>query len=210
MVSTHLLTFVCALAVWSGVNTTQPKSSSDRMSPDELFVACGLDGVMARDAFDAAIACTETRGIFGGVLAIADMTEPSTAKRLYLIDLDQQRLVLKTWVAHGRNSGDLRCTSVSDALGSLQTSKGLYRVGAEIISPKHGAALMLHGLDPAWNGHAEAREIIMHGADYVGQDFINAHGRLGRSFGCPAVSKEMMPRMIDLLANGGHLFVYFR
>lgn len=210
MVSTHLLTFVCALTFWSGASTTQPKLSSDRLSSDELFVACGLDGVMARDAFDAAIACTGNHGIRGGMLAIADMTEPSTAKRLYVIDLDQQRLVLTTWVAHGRNSGDLRCTSVSDAIGSLQTSKGLYRVGAEIISPKHGAALMLHGLDPTWNGHAEAREIIMHGADYVGLDFINAHGRLGRSFGCPAVSAEMMPRMIDLLANGGHLFVYFR
>ena len=83
-------------------------------------------------------------------------------------------------------------------------------MGAEIQSPKHGRALLLHGLDRGRNDRAEEREIIMHGADYVGQDFINAHGRLGRSFGCPAVSSEMMPRMIDLLASGGHLFVYFR
>ena len=116
--------------------------------------------------------------------------------------------MLRTWVAHGQGSGELNCTSFSNREGSHATSKGLYRIGAEIVSPKHGAALMLHGLDRGLNCQAEAREVIMHGADYVSAEFIAQHGRLGRSWGCPAVSRADMPRMIELLADGGYLYVH--
>jgi hypothetical protein len=96
----------------------------------------------------------------------------------------------------------------SNREGSHQTSLGLYRVGAEIVSPKHGAALLLHGLERGINCKALEREVIMHGADYVSDDFIAEHGRLGRSWGCPAVSRADMPRMLELLADGGLLYVH--
>lgn len=143
----------------------------------------------------------------GTILAIADMTRPSTEKRLFIIDLQARKLVLQTWVAHGKNSGELYCERVSNTSGSLQTSRGLYRVGEKIISPKHGDALLLEGLDPGVNSAAESREIIIHAADYVGADFIAQHGRLGRSFGCPAVAPDIMPRIIPLLQDQ-LLFVY--
>ncbi|MFT3885463.1 MAG: murein L,D-transpeptidase catalytic domain family protein [Flavobacteriales bacterium] len=76
------------------------------------------------------------------------------------------------------------------------------------MSPKHGDALLLHGLDRGVNDKAEEREIIIHGAEYVSAGFIAEHGRLGRSFGCPAVPVELMPRMIELLAGGGLLYVH--
>lgn len=175
-----------------------------------LYTDIGLEGLMTEQVFTAGYNSVARHHASAHMLAIADMTQPSTAKRLYIIDLDKKELVMRTWVAHGQGSGELSCTSFSNREGSHATSKGLYRVGAEIVSPKHGAALLLHGLDRGVNCQAEAREVIMHGADYVSADFIAQHGRLGRSWGCPAVSKADMPRMIDLLGNGGLLYVHGR
>ena len=176
----------------------------------ELYADIGLEGHMTEQVFRAGYNSVERHGVSAHILAIADMTQPSTAKRLYVIDLEKKELVLRTWVAHGQGSGELNCTSFSNREGSHATSKGLYRVGAEIVSPKHGAALMLHGLDRGINCQAESREVIMHGADYVSAAFIAQHGRLGRSWGCPAVSRAEMPRMIELLAGGGLLYVHGR
>lgn len=173
-----------------------------------LYAEIGLADALPEQVFTASYRRAAQLGADQGMLAIADMSQPSTAKRFYIIDLAKKELVLRTWVAHGQGSGELHCTSFSNREGSHATSKGLYRVGAEIVSPKHGAALLLHGLDKGLNCQAQSREVIMHGADYVSADFIAQHGRLGRSWGCPAVSRAEMPRMIDLLADGGLLFVY--
>lgn len=176
---------------------------------DAIYAECGLTGVVEAEAFRTAYLSCIAHDAPGGVLALADMTRPSTEKRLFIIDLDARRLLLRTWVAHGRNSGDLYCTAVSNTSGSLCTSKGLYRVGERIVSLKHGDALLLHGAE-ATNSRAEEREIILHGADYVSAAFIAEHGRLGRSFGCPAVAPEVMPRLIAWLADGGLLYIHAR
>lgn len=162
---------------------------------------------MNEQAWQMAMASAGSHGATAHVLAVADMTRPSTEKRLFIIDLDQRKLLLRTWVAHGKNSGDLYCEQVSNVEGSLQTSKGLYRVGEKIVSPKHGDALLLYGLDDGTNSAALKREIIVHAADYVGAGFIARHGRLGRSFGCPAVAPEVMPKVLEWL-QGQLLFVY--
>jgi hypothetical protein len=175
-----------------------------------LYAEIGLEGVLAESAFTKALASILRRGLKPRLLAIADMTLPSTVKRICVIDLDKKLLLLRTYVAHGQGSGELFCTSFSNREGSHATSKGLYRVGAEIVSPKHGEALLLHGLDRGVNCQAERREVIMHGADYVSEEFIAQQGRLGRSWGCPAVPRADMPRMIDLLAGGGYLYVHGR
>lgn len=176
----------------------------------ELYAEICLEGQVTQTAFVRGYDALAQRGVKTRMLAIADMTQPSTAKRLHLIDLANKELVLSTYVAHGQGSGELYCSSFSNKHGSHATSKGLYRVGAEIVSPKHGAALMLHGLERGLNCQAEPREVIMHGADYVSEGFIAEHGRLGRSWGCPAVSRADMPRMIQLLADGGYLYVHGR
>lgn len=173
-----------------------------------LFEALCLDGELKETVFAACFERMERRNISSRLIAIADMTQPSTAKRLYVIDLEKQELVLRTYVAHGQGSGELMATRFSNREGSHQTSLGLYRVGAEINSPKHGAALLLHGLDRGANCQALKREVIMHGADYVSEAFIAEHGRLGRSWGCPAVSRADMPRMLELLADGALLYIH--
>ncbi|MBS1945459.1 MAG: murein L,D-transpeptidase catalytic domain family protein [Bacteroidetes bacterium] len=174
---------------------------------DALYRECGLAGLLDEDAFVKALQSRAEHHEEAGILAVADMTRPSTEKRLFIIDLRSRKLLLQTWVAHGKNSGDLYCTSVSNKEGSLQTSQGLYRVGEQITSPKHGAALLLHGLDRGLNSAALQREVIIHAAPYVGAAFIAQHGRLGRSWGCPAVAPEVMPRLIDLL-QGQLLYVF--
>ena len=173
----------------------------------ELYHEVGLSGEVATEVFVKAYA--RVSGMAPArMLAIADMTQPSTAKRLYIIDLDRKTLMLRTWVAHGQGTGEVMARHFSNSHGSHQTSLGLYRVGAEIVSPKHGPALLLHGMDKGTNDQALAREVIMHGADYVSASFIAQHGRLGRSWGCPAVSREHMAKMIELLADGGLLYVH--
>ncbi len=188
-----------------------PTPVDDRAAEAEVVYAeCGLNGVMGLEAFRRAYQSMGASMQGAKVLAVADMTRPSTEQRLFVIDLANKRLLMRTWVAHGRNSGDLYCERVSNRMGSLQTSKGLYRVGDRIISPKHGDALLLHGLNKGLNDKALDREIIIHGADYVCQAFIQEHGRLGRSFGCPAVPRDQMARVIELLATGGLLYVHAR
>lgn len=193
--------------------TTSPASTvvvenAEALAADELYAELCLENELAQPVFAAAYRKMHRHGVTGKILAIADMTQASDAKRLYIIDLEKKELVLRTWVAHGQGSGERICSSFSNQEGSHQTSLGLYRVGAEITSPKHGRALLLHGLERGLNNNALSREVIMHGADYVGEAFIASNGRCGRSWGCPAVSKEHMPRMIDLLADGGLLYVY--
>jgi hypothetical protein len=180
----------------------------EKSAADALFAAAGLEGQLDREVFDAAYSRVEASGIDAGTIAIADMSQPSTAQRLYVIDLHTAKLLLRTWVAHGQNSGGLMAERFSNRPRSHQTSLGLYRVGEQIRSPKHGAALLLQGLDEGVNDTAEAREVIMHGADYVSAEFIATRGRLGTSWGCPAVPRTAMKQMIDALAGDGLLFVY--
>ncbi len=177
---------------------------------ERLYERAKLAGIINREVLDAAYERIEEHelDITTGTLAIADMSQPSTAKRLIVIDLDAQEVVLHTWVAHGQGSGGLMAEQFSNRHNSHQTSLGLYRVGERITSPKHGAALLLQGLDAGLNDQARAREVIIHGADYVSEQFIAQTGRLGRSWGCPAVSHKDMTRMISTLANGGLLFVH--
>lgn len=214
----HLPLLVALLFSWllPGVDAEAPMttpsatavSEGELTDAGELYAALCLEGELAETVFTAGYKRVERFGVEGKILAIADMTQPSTAKRFYIIDLENKELVMRTYVAHGQASGELFATAFSNREGSHQTSLGLYRVGAEIVSPKHGAALLLHGLERGVNCQALEREVIMHGADYVSDDFIAQHGRLGRSWGCPAVSRTDMPRMLELLANGGLLYVH--
>ncbi|HZZ90253.1 MAG TPA: murein L,D-transpeptidase catalytic domain family protein, partial [Caulobacteraceae bacterium] len=106
-------------------------------------------------------------------------------------------------VAHGRgsdpeHSGWLR--SFSNAPSSNATSEGDYLTGDDYIG-HHGRSRRLIGLDPT-NCNAEARAIVVHSAWYVGPDMVRAHGMLGRSEGCFAVSEADLPRVMDRLGRG--------
>ena len=140
------------------------------------------------------------------VLTIADFDQSSTKKRLWIVDLDQQKLLMNTWVAHGQGSGADKPSKFSNVNNSYQSSVGFYVTG-EIYSGQHGRSLRLDGMDQGFNSNARSRAIVVHGADYVSQGTISALGRLGRSQGCPAVAPELAGKVIDAIAGKTVLFI---
>lgn len=140
-------------------------------------------------------------------LTIADMSIASSNPRLYIIDMEKQELLLQTYVAHGKNSGLLFAKAFSNKVGSFQSSLGFYITGNP-YNGKHGKSLVLKGVEVGINDNAEQRAIVLHGADYANQDFVNQQGYLGRSLGCPAVPNSKVETIIRAIQGASCLFVY--
>lgn len=140
-------------------------------------------------------------------LAVIDYSRPSTERRLWIFDLQRKRLLLRDFVAHGRRSGENFAEAFSNDLGSHQTSLGLFRT-AESYRGKHGYSLRMDGLEPGLNDLARERAIVIHGADYVNPRWVQRHGRIGRSLGCPAVRREVARLVVDQLKGGQFLFAW--
>jgi hypothetical protein len=125
-----------------------------------------------------------------------------------VFDLKSKELVYEELVAHGQGSGANMATQFSNTDESHQTSLGLF-VARETYIGKHGYSLRLDGLDRGVNDRARERAIVMHGAPYVSEQFVKANGRLGRSWGCPAISAAVAKPMIDRVKGGGLVFAYY-
>lgn len=143
----------------------------------------------------------------GARLAVIDYTRPSTQKRMWVFDLDRNALLYTEHVAHGRGSGENYATSFSNRDESHQTSLGLYTTGETYVGG-NGYSLRMDGLEPGINDNARERLIVMHGAPYVDPAQARRQGRLGRSYGCPAVRPQVARQMIDTLKQGQMLFAY--
>jgi hypothetical protein len=141
------------------------------------------------------------------LLTVIDYSLPSTQKRLWIIDLAQQKILLHTVVAHGRNSGALLAEKFSNRPESYQSSLGFFQTG-EAYQGKHGYSLRLDGLEVGINDKARARAIVIHGADYAKETVAATAGRLGRSLGCPAVPPDLSTPLIKLIKGGSLLFIY--
>lgn len=141
------------------------------------------------------------------VLTVIDFTLPSTQKRLWIIDMAQQKVLLHTVVAHGRNSGLLLAERFSNLPESYQSSLGFYKT-AETYQGKHGYSLRLDGLEKGINDQARKRAIVIHGAAYASEQMAATGGRLGRSLGCPAVPEALAGNLIRLIKEGSLLFIY--
>ncbi len=141
------------------------------------------------------------------LISIIDFSKPSSEERLFLIDVKNQRLILKSLVAHGQQSGLIFAKRFSNRPSSHMSSLGLYKTSAT-YQGKHGYSMRLDGLEKGLNDKARERAIVMHGAHYVSQKYISKNGRIGRSFGCPAVPRELNATIIDLIKNGSCLYIY--
>lgn len=141
------------------------------------------------------------------MLTIVDLSQPSSHKRLYVVDLVHKKLLFNTYVSHGRNSGDLMANRFSNAQSSFQSSLGFYQT-LNTYMGKHGLSLQLKGLEKGFNDNVYNRNIVLHGADYVCEDIIRKTGRLGRSQGCPAVPYAESKGIIQAVKGGSCLFVY--
>ena len=140
------------------------------------------------------------------LLAVVDFDLPSTEKRFWVLDLGKKEVLFHTLVAHGHNSGENVATSFSNENESNMSSLGFYVTDTEYVG-KHGRSLKLDGLDLGYNDNARDRAVVMHGAEYVSEEFIRQNGRLGRSLGCPALPMDQYAQIIDSLGKGACLFL---
>ena len=160
-------------------------------------------------ALDAASCAVRTGAVSAPeTLTVIDYSKPSTERRLWVFDLKSKELVYEELVAHGQGSGANMATQFSNTDESHQTSLGLF-VASETYIGKHGYSLRLDGLDRGVNDRARDRAIVIHGAPYVSEQFVKANGRLGRSWGCPAISAAVAKPMIDRVKGGGLVFAYY-
>ena len=160
---------------------------------------------LARSAWECARRSGE---VDGSLLTVIDYSLPSTAKRLWVIDMASRRVLWNELVAHGEGSGDLEAVSFSNQPGSRRSSLGLFRT-EEIYRGRHGASLRLEGLEPGINDNAMDRAVVIHGAAYVSSRVVESFGRLGRSWGCPALDRRVSGSIINRIKGGSAVFAYY-
>lgn len=195
-----------ALLILSLLTTSSVLQAADATLDTLAAAAPALDREVLSLALDAR-ACAARDHKVGRRLAVIDYSRPSTEIRMWIFDVQAGRLLHAEHVAHGRGSGDNLPTVFSDVEGSYQSSLGLFST-AETYTGQNGYSLRMDGLEPGINGRARERLIVMHGAGYVDPQQARRQGRLGRSWGCPAVRDEVAQAVIDDLKDGQLLFAY--
>lgn len=192
-------TGVASAASKHGKHSSAKKSRAKSSEPRHEVLKLGLQ----------AVACAEDSGQPKAQrLALIDYSLSANVPRLWVYDLATGKVLFHERVAHGRGTGEAMAARFSNEPESFTSSLGLYRT-LETYDGSNGYSLRLHGMEPGFNDRAYDRQIVMHGADYVSEDFIKASGRLGRSYGCPAVRREVAQPMIDSLKHGQYLFAYY-
>jgi len=140
-------------------------------------------------------------------LSIVDMSVSANKKRYYLIDMKEKKVISHSLIAHGKNTGSEYAKYFSNIQNSYQSSIGFYTT-AETYYGDNGLSMRMDGLEYT-NNKARVRDIVVHKADYVSDEFINQHGRLGRSFGCPALPIKGYEKIINKIKNGSCFFIYY-
>ena len=181
-----------------GSSIDMDRAAREGVSPDVLRLAL------------SAIRCATTSGAIEmpPTLTLIDYSKPSTEPRLWVFDLASGETLFTELVAHGRNSGDNFANHFSDEMNSRASSIGLFRT-ADTYTGSNGYSLRLDGLEPGFNAHARERAIVMHGAPYVDASLAATQGRIGRSWGCPALRTAVAAKVIDTIRGGGVIFSYY-
>lgn len=172
------------------------------------LAASGLDSAVFRKALVGYYNLKKTNLVSPErqIITIIDFTRSSSQKRLWIVDLANNKLLYNTLVAHGQGSGGDMATSFSNLENSHQSSLGFY-ITSETYFGKHGFSMKLEGMDKGFNTNARDRAVVVHGADYVSQSFINKTGRLGRSHGCPALPVELTKTIINTIKGQTCMFI---
>ena len=145
--------------------------------------------------------------ITSNIIAIIDFDLPSTSKRLFILNVSNDSIIYSSLVAHGKNSGGNIASDFSNVEGSHKSSIGFFKT-KETYTGKHGTSLRLDGLEKGINDNARDRNIVIHKADYVSDEFIAKYKRLGRSHGCPAIPVENYDKTLDLLNDEILLYIH--
>lgn len=184
--------------------TEQPAAVSDCY---QLYTDMSLQNAINYEAFEEAYTgYKKVKDIKKDIVTLIDFTKPSTENRLFVLDMKARKVLFSTVVSHGKNSGDNYATSFSNKNNSLQSSLGFY-LTENTYQGKNGYSLILNGLEKGINDHAKQRAIVVHGAAYSNPSVIKS-GRLGRSFGCPALPQNLSRPIINTIKDGSLLFIY--
>jgi hypothetical protein len=141
------------------------------------------------------------------VLSICDFSQSSRNRRMYVIDVQHRKLLYRTFVAHGQNSGDEYASEFSNEPDSYKSSLGFYITQKTYVG-RNGLSLRLNGVDPGYNDMAMKRQIVLHGSSYASERYMEDYGNLGTSLGCPALPSEFSGRIIRAVKDGSCLFIY--
>jgi hypothetical protein len=217
--------FIAFAAVFSFLSISQSNSapgerktsSSDEIISDvdyhrllltSLYTECELEDKLDFNVFKCAMdGYNSIEAPNKKLLSIIDYSKPSTQKRFFIIDVENRKLLYNTLVAHGKRSGYVKANKFSNRIGSHKSSLGFFRTGYSYYG-KRGYSLQLEGLEKGINDNARSRGIVIHGANYVDERLANGNGVIGRSWGCPSISKKISREIIDLLKGGSLLYIY--
>ena len=172
-----------------------------------LYEKLNLQNEVSYKAFRQAYNGYQKLTVKKHVLTLIDFSKPSTEERMYVIDMKNEKVLFKTHVAHGKNSGGNYTTSFSNKMGSNQSSLGFF-LTEKTYQGNNGYSLVINGLEKNINDKAKARAVVIHGADYANPRLAKSTGRLGRSFGCPALPRDVTKPIIDTIKDGSLIYAY--
>ncbi|MEO2128452.1 MAG: murein L,D-transpeptidase catalytic domain family protein [Christiangramia sp.] len=141
------------------------------------------------------------------LLTIVDFDLSSTKKRMWILDMDSHTVLFNTYVAHGQGTGGEFAKNFSNIENSHQSSLGFYMTGATYYGG-NGLSLYMDGMEKQFNSNARKRYIVIHGADYAEPSFIQRVGRLGRSYGCPAVPNKIAKNLINTIKGQSVVYIH--
>jgi hypothetical protein len=187
-----------------------PESKAASMPASEIrqfYEELHLQNEVSYKAFQQAIVGYCKIKVKKPVLTLIDFSKASTEERLYVIDMEKKTVLFKSHVAHGKNSGGNYATSFSNERGSNQSSLGFF-LTENTYQGKNGLSLIINGLEKGINDRAKMRAVVIHGADYANPKQAKILGRLGRSFGCPALPRGLAQPIINTIKDGSLLYIY--
>ncbi|MDH8702488.1 hypothetical protein M2138_001852 [Dysgonomonadaceae bacterium PH5-43] len=207
-----LLVFLSSITFVDANNTKtntpeEKKLASKSTEIKELYDVLKLKNEIPFKAFEQAYAGYKKMKPKKTVLTLIDYSRASTEKRMYVLDLKAKKVLFKTLVAHGRNSGENYATSFSNEKGSHKSSLGFFLTEETYMGGK-GYSLRLCGLEKGINHNARERAVVIHAANYATASFAANNGRLGRSYGCPALPPNINKPIIDTIKNGSLIYIY--
>lgn len=201
----RLLSVVALLAM----PLASPAMAGNTSLSDQLLAAAPDASPAVLQLAASALTCATANGMApSSRLAVIDYSRPSSVPRLWVFDTREARLLFRELVAHGKHTGDNLARDFSNIEGSLQSSLGLFRT-MDTYNGGNGYSMRMDGLEPGFNDQALKRSIVMHGAPYVNESTVQKLGRLGRSWGCPAVREGVARQIIDTLKGGQFVFSYY-
>lgn len=210
-----ILSFIVAVVVLSGCSHVfaGPSVSSANIDADAKAISAqakGLNPKIAKLALTAYHNANTTHKVVNKkpVLTIINYEAASTEPRLFVVDLSTKKVLFKELVAHGKHSGGNYVKAVSNKGQSRMSSVGVFLTG-QTYQGSHGYSMRLAGLEPGFNDKALSRAIVVHGANYVNKEFAKRHGRLGLSWGCPALDPKVVRPVIDKIKGGTIVFAYY-